>query len=93
MRSCRPVQALAAPVRAVIGAGGSVLQWSFASAAAVPAKAFEADAGGAATDADAGGDNSADVEADAGVELDGGEVGADDAGEDSGTTPEESAAL
>jgi hypothetical protein len=80
-------------VRAVIGAGGKVLQWSVASTAAVPAKVFEADAGGAATDADAGGDTSADVDADAGVELDDAGAELDDAGEDGATTPEESAAL
>ena len=83
MRSCRPVHALAADVRAAIGAGGKVLQWSFASAAAVPARAFGADDAGAAGEVDAGGETG---DADSGgdtTEADG----------DSATTPEESAAL
>lgn len=88
MRSCRPVQALAAPDRAAIGAAGSALQWSFASAAAVPAlETTEVDVGGGATDADAGGERGDTTDADAG-----GDAG-DVAGDDSATTPDESAAL
>jgi hypothetical protein len=81
MRSCRPVHALAADVRAAIGAGGKVLQWSFASAAAVPARAFEADDDGAAGEVDAGGET--------------GDAAKEDVAEDgdSATTAEESAAL
>jgi hypothetical protein len=89
MTSCRPVQALAAFARAVIGAGGNVLQWSSASAAAVPARAFEADA-----DCDTGADDDgAAGELDAGGES--GDAANEDVGEDgdSATTPEESAAL
>ena len=85
MRSCRPVQALAESSRAVIGAGGNALQWSAASAAAVPAEGLkiEADAGGA-------GESIADGDTDAGGEAAGDETGADDG---SAFTPEEFEAL
>jgi hypothetical protein len=74
-----------------MGAGGNVLQWSFASAAAVPAvgSTIEGDGGGAATDA-GGGESMCD-----GQEEDesGGDAGAEVTGGDSETTPDESAAL
>jgi len=67
----------------VIGAGGSVLQWSLASAAAVPAvtSRIGGDDGGATTEADAGGEP--------------GDVASEEAGADgdSETTLDESAAL
>jgi hypothetical protein len=80
MTSCRPLQALAAFVRVVIGAGGNVLQWSSASTADVPARAFEADDDGAAAELDAGGES--------------GDAANDHVGEDgdTATTPDESAA-
>jgi len=83
MRSCRPVHALAGSARAVIGAGGNVLQWSFANAAGVPAigSRIGADDDGAANEEDAGADT--------------GDAADEEAGPDGDreTTPEESVAL
>lgn len=89
-------------MRAAIGAAGKALQWSPVSAAAVPAKAFDADGGGGMTDADAGDDTASATADDAGggpteagddTTPEAGDETTPEAGDDTTTTPEESAAL
>jgi hypothetical protein len=73
----------------VIGAGGNVLQWSLASAAAVPAagSTIGADDDGDTVGADADAEAGEAANEDGGAELDTG------AGDESETTPDDSAAL